>query len=121
MNAREYLEALAATVARLEASGIKILEARYEQPNCWCLAVQKEEAKLEVFCEGNASFTISRFRRSAANVEYWDSPELVQAAEDSASIPQLLIRAEREIATRLQMPIQLPEPMSGLAPGHGSS
>ncbi len=104
MNAREYLEALTATVARLEASGVEILEARYEQPGCWCLAVQKEEAKLEVFYEGNGSFTISRFRRSAADVEYWDRPELVPAAEDSASIQQLLIRAEREIAARFQTP-----------------
>jgi hypothetical protein len=118
MNAREYLEALTATVARLEARDVKILEVRYEQPNSWCLAVQKEEAKLEAFYEGGGSFTISRFRRSAANVEYWDSPELVHAEEDYASIQQLLIRVESEIAARFQTPIQPPQTTTGSrAPG----
>src|SRR4051812_4248312 len=102
MSAREYLEAIAATVARLEARGIEILEARYEHPNFWTLAVQKEDAKLEVCHEpDDRSFSISRFRKSAANVDYWDKPELVPAAEGSADFAQLLLRAEREIVARL--------------------
>ena len=107
MSAREYLDGLAATAARLEALGFTILEARYEQPRCWCLAVQKEGAKLELYCEGDDdSFAISRFRMSAANIEHWDKPELVPVAKDSASVEQLLARAEREIAARFQTPNQ---------------
>lgn len=102
-TAREYLEALTAVVARLETKGIKILEARFEQPDWWCLAVQKEEARLEVCYErDDGSFSISRFRSSKANVEYWEKPELIPAAKDPSSLAQLLDRAEREILSRLK-------------------
>jgi hypothetical protein len=104
MNAREHLEALTATVGRLEASGVRILEARYEQPSSWCLAVEKGAARIEVFWEGDstAALSMSRLRRSELGVEYWDKPELIDIPPVERSIQQLMIRAEREILTRTQ-------------------
>jgi hypothetical protein len=102
MSAHQYLEALAATVARLEARGIEILEARFEQPHFWTLAVRKERAKLEVSHQPHdRSFSISRFRKSAAKVEYWDKPEIVPIAQES-DIAELLLRAKHEIVARLE-------------------
>jgi hypothetical protein len=104
MHANEHLEALAAAAARLQAQGVRILEVRYEQPNCWSMAVQRGEARLALEWDGEADriLSISRLRRSIPGVEYWDKPELVSVADDGDSLQRLMLRAEREIVARLK-------------------